>query len=154
MWVNYFRRLAYYTAPLNLGLGTSLMGQWLLNLCISTAGWRGKVWPLVGELRSCMFLGQENKAKQTRLYRCHSTSQAVPWRTAVMGVPTRPSCPTADSHQGSPTSCLTAALADGTGVTRWGGALPLGCLTSSPPHRHQGEIRPNRWFQTVTQNKG
>ena len=46
------------------------------------------------------------------------TSQAVPWTTAVMGVHTRPSCPTADSSiREAPTSCLTAALADGTGVT-------------------------------------
>ena len=105
-----FRRLAYYMVPLNLGFGTSLVVQWLLNFCTSTAGRQGKVWPLVGKLRSCMLLGQK---KKTRLHRRHVMSQSSPLNHCGHGSAHPPTLPdNRRLRQGSPPSsqCGTGGL--------------------------------------------
>lgn len=80
-------------------------------------------------------------------------SQAVSWTTAVMGVHTRPSC----GQQTPPSGRPRVVSHCGPGGRHWGDTLGVPLLSAAClPHCPTGttEIRPNRGFQTVTQNKG
>lgn len=143
MWVNYFQKISLLYGTIQSRFWDSLVVQWVLNLCMSTAGRQGKVWPLAGKLRSCMLLGKKNKTKktkQTRLYRCHLFNvSSSPLNNRSHGSVHLSILWTADSSVRE--APRRVSLRPWWAALGWhtGGALALGCLPSSLPHRHHGD---------------